>query len=85
MAESSTGAESFLRPLPPETSSCHSHSESCFNAELIRLDRSGLGWVQRLLARAITSHAETSVTRSPDSTRIASSSLDETVQMWQAR
>src|SRR6266516_7715577 len=31
MAESSIGAESFLPLSPPETSSCHSHSESRSN------------------------------------------------------
>jgi hypothetical protein len=56
MAESSISVESFLPLLPPKTSSRHSHSESRLNAEFIRLDRASLGWVQCLLARAITSH-----------------------------
>ena len=44
MAESSISAESFLPPSPPETSSCHSHSESHSNAKHHRLDRSRLGY-----------------------------------------
>src|SRR5579859_4989262 len=44
MAESSISAESFLPLSPPETSYCHSHSESHSNAKHNRLDRSCLGY-----------------------------------------
>ena len=85
MAESSIGVESFLPLSPAETFYCHSHSESHSNAKHNRLDQSRLGYAPHLLAHATTSHGVTSVTWSPDSTPIASGSLDETVQVWQAR
>jgi hypothetical protein len=51
MAESSISAEISLLLSPPESSSCHSHSQSHSNAKHNRLDWSRLGYALCLPAR----------------------------------